>query len=288
MSTRSAWIGAALMILATILLAAMHTLVRHVSHSLHPFEIAFFRNLFGLAAVVPLLVRLGWNGLRSHHPRLQLLRGVLGGVAMLSWFYALSVVPLAEATALSFLFVLFASLGAVIFLSETMRLRRWSAVVCGFVGALFILRPGFQTLSAGMLIVIVSSFAWGMAVVVVKRLSRTDSVVSIVAWMAVTLTILSFPPALWVWTWPTGTQLVWLMVIGTLATMGHLAMVKAFQLGDATALLPLDFTRLLWASVFGYLAFAETPDSWTWVGGSIIVASATYITYRESQLQRKR
>jgi len=275
------------MTLAAMVLSAMHAIVRHVSGELHPFEISFFRNLFGFVAVLPLLIRAGWSGLRSKQPGLQVVRGLLGVTAMLIWFYSLSIVPIAQATALSFTAVIFGSIGAVVFLGEAMRLRRWIAVFLGFVGTLVILRPGFQSLDVGASMVLASSVAWGLAVVVVKKLSRTDSVISIVSWMAIMLTVLSFFPALLVWVWPTTDQLLWLGAIGVLATTGHLAMTKALKITDATAVLPLDFTRLIWASVIGYFAFSELPDLWTWLGGGIIVASATYIIYRESKVQRR-
>ena len=105
---------------------------------------AFFRNVFGLVAIAPLIYRAGLGSLRSRQPKLQLARALIGIVAMLSWFYALSVIPIAEATALSFTAVIFGSIGAALFFGERMRARRWSAVVIGFLGALIILRPGTQ------------------------------------------------------------------------------------------------------------------------------------------------
>jgi len=274
------------MLLATVLLSLMHALVRHVGSDMHPFEVSFFRNLFGLLAVLPLVLRNGVKSLRTRHPGLQALRSVLGVMAMLSWFYALTVVPIAQATALSFTNVIFASIGAALILSETMRARRWTAVCLGFTGALIILRPGFEQISLGMLLVVGSSVAWGMAMVVIKKLSRTDSVVSIVAWMAINLTILSSIPALFVWTWPTWQELFWLTLVGALGTGGHLAMTNALKLADTSTIMPLDFARLLWASIIGYFAFSEIPDVGTWLGGAIIIASATYLIIREAQLGR--
>ncbi|HMB46854.1 MAG TPA: DMT family transporter, partial [Afifellaceae bacterium] len=116
------------MLLSTSFLAIMHAVVRHVAVDLHPFEVAFFRNLFGFMAILPMLIKGGWSSLRTEQPKLQVLRGVSGILAMLSWFYALSVVPIATATALSFTAAVFASLGALVFLGEKMRLRRWAAV----------------------------------------------------------------------------------------------------------------------------------------------------------------
>ncbi len=272
------------MLLATIVLTMMHALVRFVGSDLHPFEVGFFRNLFGLIAVLPLVMRNGLKSLYTRHPGLQLFRSVLGVTAMLSWFYALTVVPIAQATALSFTAVIFASIGAALILGEVMHIRRWTAVCLGFVGAFIILRPGFQQVTAGMLLVLGSSVAWGMAMVVVKRLSRTDPVVSIVAWMAISLTVFSFVPALTVWTWPSWQQLFWLGLVGAFGTTGHLAMTSALKLADTTTLMPLDFTRLLWASVIGYFAFHEIPDVWTWIGGGIIIASASYLIFRETRV----
>ena len=276
-----------LMTVATLLMAVMHSLVRYVSAGMHPFEIAFFRNLFGLVAVLPLIIHAGRAGLKTHQPKTQIIRAVLGLAAMLTWFYGLSIVPIAQATALSFTSAIFASLGAVLFLGERMRLRRWTAVCLGFLGVLMILRPGFTDLNPGALLVVVSAMCWGCGMVVVKRLSATDDTVSIVALMSISLTVLSFFPALFFWTWPSWEQLAWLLLIGITATLGHLCMTRSLKLAEATAVLPLDFTRLIWASIIGFIFFAEIPDIWTWVGGTVIFASAAFIAYREAKLKHR-
>ena len=276
------------MLAATAVLTCMHATVRHVSDGMHSFEIVFFRNLFGLVAILPLALRAGIGNLKSRQPGLQLLRSAFGLVAMFTWFYALSVVPIAQATALSFTSVIFGSIGAALLLGERMRLRRWSAVLAGFAGTLVILRPGFGDVDPAALIVVLSSICWAGALLTVKRLSATDSVVCIVTWNSILLTVLSLPVAIPVWVTPSTEQLLWLSLIGLLATLGHLAMTGAFKASDATAVLPVDYTRLLWATVIGYLAFGEIPDIWTWIGGTIIFASTTYISYREATLRRVR
>ena len=276
------------MLAATAVLTCMHATVRHVSDGMHPFQITFFRNLFGLVAILPLAARAGLASIKSRQPGLQLLRSGFGLVAMLTWFYGLSVVPIAQATALSFTSVIFGSIGAAIVLGERMRLRRWSAVVAGLIGALVILRPGFAEADPAALIVLASSVCWACALLTVKRLSTTDSVVCIVTWNSVLLTILSLPVAVPVWVTPNAEQLLWLVAVGVLATLGHLAMTGAFKASEATVVFPVDYTRLVWASIIGYLAFSEVPDIWTWVGGTIIFASTTYIAYREAALRRAR
>jgi drug/metabolite transporter (DMT)-like permease len=276
------------MLAAAAVLTCMHATVRHVSDGMHPFEITFFRNLFGLVAVLPLALRAGIGGLKSRQPGLLLVRSGFGLVAMFTWFYGLSVVPIAQATALSFSAVIFGSIGAALLLGERMRVRRWSAVIAGFVGTLVILRPGFADVDWGALIVVLSSICWAGAMLTVKRLSVTDSVVCIVTWNSVLLTVLSLPVAIPVWVTPSLEQLLWLSLIGLLATVGHLAMTGAFKASDAAVVFPVDYTRLLWATVIGYLAFGEIPDAWTWIGGTIIFTSTAYISYREATLRRAR
>ncbi len=270
---------------AAFALAAMHALVRKVSGELHPFEISFFRNLFGLVALSPLMLKGGLKNLQTYQPRLQLFRGFNSVAAMSLWFFALSVVPLAEATAMSFLAVIFASIGAALFLGERMRARRWSAVGAGFLGAMIILRPGFVELNYGLVIVMTSALCWGTGVIIVKQLSKTDSITSIVCWFGVSTTILSFWPALLVWTTPTLEQLGWLVLIGIFGTLGHLAMTRSLKTADAGAVMPLDFTRLVWATLLGYLLFKEVPDLPTLIGGAVIISAATYIIIRESRIK---
>ena len=280
--------GPLLMLAATAVLTCMHASVRHVSDGMHTFEITFFRNLFGLVAILPLALRAGIGSLRSRQPGLQILRSAFGVVAMFTWFYGLSAVPIAQATALSFTAVIFGSIGAALVLGERMGPRRWSAVVAGFAGTLVILRPGVTDVDPAAFIVVLSSICWAGAMLTVKRLSITDSVVCIVTWNSVLLTVLSLPMALSVWVTPSLEQLLWLSLIGILATLGHLAMTGAFKASDAAVVFPVDYMRLLWAAVIGYLAFGEIPDIWTWVGGTIIFASTIYIAYREATLRRAR
>ena len=265
-------------------LSAMHAIVRFLSPSIHPFELAFFRSLFGFIVILPLLLRGGIDSVRTHQPRLQMLRGVVSIAAMMSWFYGLSMVPLAEATALSFTNVIFGSLAAIIFLREKMTMARGIAVFIGFVGVLVILRPGFVQMDIGVVCVLFSALCWGCSVVIVKQLGRTDAAVSIVAWVGIQLSILSLPFALSVWVWPTMEEWLWLSLLGTLATIGHLCMVQGLKLTDAMTIFPLDFTRLIWASLFGFFIFSESPDVWTFVGAGIIVISGTFMLYREHRI----
>ena len=277
-----------LAIVSTAFFTIMHSLVRYLSDSLHPFEISFFRGLFGLIAVMPLLLGVGTNVLKARNTGLLTLRGILTAISMLCWFYGLSLVPIADATALSFTNILFATVGASLFLGETMRLRRWSAVVLGFLGMLFIVRPGFAELNVGIVVVLCSAVIWGGNNVLVKKISRTDSTLTIVVWTASVLTLATVIPAISVWRWPSGTELLLLALIGTLGTIGHIAWTYALKTADATVIIPTDFTRLIWAVGIGFFFFAELPNHWTWLGSALIIGSTAYIGYREGQLARDR
>lgn len=273
------------MIASTVGFASMHGAVRHVSADLHPFEVAFFRNLFGLFVIMPWFVKQGLRPLRTERFGLHLARALVNVVAMLMFFTALSMTPLAQVQALSFTAPLFATLIAIVVLGEKVRLRRWSALIVGFIGALMIIRPGFQAVDKGSLLVIGSAAIWAVALVMIKVLSRRDSAITITVYMVLLMTPLSLLPAISVWKWPNADQLWWLVAIGIMGTLGQLAMTQSFRLAEATAVLPLDFMKLIWGACIGYLVFAEVPDTWTWIGGITIFAGATYIAYRESRLK---
>lgn len=277
------------MALAAAAMVVMHALVRHVADELHPVQIAFFRNLFGLAFVLPFLVPAGLAQLRPRRPGLLVLRGVTDAGAMMMFFTALSLAPLATVTALSFTAPLFATVLAVPILREVVGLRRALSVVAGFAGALIVIRPGAEGLvTAGALMTLASACFWGLALCLIKLLSRTETSVAITFYAASALIPVTFVAALPVWQTPSPQAFGWLVTMGALGTVGQLSISQAMRLADATVVMPLDFTRLLWAALLGMVLFAEVPDLATVVGGSIIFASVVYIAYRERARHRRR
>jgi drug/metabolite transporter (DMT)-like permease len=278
-------IGIGLMIAATVGFACMHGGVRYLSIrlQLHPFEIAFFRNLFGLLALAPWFVRYGVRPLRTKRIGLHTLRAVFNVAAMLLFFTGLSLSPIAQVQALAFTAPLFASLLAVVFLGERMLLWRWMALIVGFAGALIIVHPEAGTLDPGSLAVLGSSAVWSFAIIMIKTLSRTDSSVTITSYMVLLMTPMSLIPAVFVWQWPGAVQLAWLVFVGVSGTLAQLAMAQALRMADTTTVLPLDFTKLVWGSIIGYFLFDEIPDAAIWIGGAVIFSAATYIAYRESR-----
>ena len=263
-----------------------HVLARDLSQNFHPTQIAFFRTIVPLVILTPILMRQGQGWWRTTRPGLQFLRGIVGGISMLTWFYALSVIQVADATALSFTVVIFASLGAVLFLKERLGKHRWTAIIIGIIGTFIILRPGFSGLNAGVIIALASSVLWAAALLVVKVLSRTDSPMTIVFYSSIYFSILAGVPATYYWTNPNPDQLNLLICMGVLATIAQLSMTGALKVAETTVIMPIDFTRLLWAAALGYIWFGEFPDFWTWIGGIIVFTSTIYITYRENHLAK--
>jgi drug/metabolite transporter (DMT)-like permease len=272
---------------ATLLFVLMHGAIRNIAGQVDPIEIAFFRNAFGVVFLAPVFIRHGLRPLRTRQFKLHFWRAVINLTNMIAFYFGLSLTPLAEATALNFTAPLFATLLATVFLGETFRIRRTVALVVGFVGAVVILRPGFEAINPGALFVIFAAVLWGGIMVMIKVMTRTESSLSITTWVMILMTIMSLPPTLFVWETPTAAQFAWLAFIAVTGTIAQLMLVQALKEAEATSIMPIDFFRLVWAAAIGYLAFTEIPDVFTWIGGTMIFGSATYIAFREKKLHTR-
>jgi drug/metabolite transporter (DMT)-like permease len=278
-----------LMMFSALMFQSMNAVIRHVANlGLHPFEIAFFRNVFGIVALVPLIVRYGIEVMYTSRFPLHLLRGVINVVSMLCFFYSVSVAPLANVASLGFTLPLFVTIYATFMLKERLHARRLIALAIGVVGALMIIRPGSDDMNMGNLIVLVGTAVWGLALMVIKVQSRTESSLNITLWSSIMLAVLSALPAMLVWKMPDGEQLLWMGLTGVLGTAGTMAVAQALRLADASAIMPFDFTKFLWAALIGYLAFGQVADAWVWLGGAVIFSSTLYLTFRESQIAKAR
>ncbi|MGI9489223.1 MAG: DMT family transporter [Geminicoccaceae bacterium] len=280
--------GITLMFLSTFFFAAMHAVIRHLTEVMHPFEAAFFRNAAGLIFVLPWFIRYGLEPLRTQHLNLHIFRSLVNVVAMLCFFYAVSITPLAEVTALGFAAPIFATMLAALVLGETVRLRRWTAVIVGFVGTLIILRPGFAEVGLGQMLVMISTVFWAVALLLIKKVSRFDSSITIIIYMSLLQLPLSLVAALFVWTWPTWDMVPWILALGLLGGGAQWLMTEALRVADTSVVMPLDFCKLPWTALLAYIAFAQVPDMFTWLGGAVIFGSALYIAYRERRVQSER
>ncbi len=279
--------GIALMVVATLSFSAMHSTIKHVSTDLHPFEVAFFRNFFGLVALAPFFVRHGLTPLKTTRFGLHLGRVSLNIGSMFAFFYAISITPLAEVIALSFAAPIFATFLAIFFFKEITGFGRWAAILIGFAGTLVILRPGYEEIGLGPILAVLAAMTWGSAVMIIKSLSRTDSSVTITLYMVLLMTPLSAIPAAFVWEWPTWNQLFFLVLVGSFGTGGHLCMNQAIKLAPTNVVMPIDFVRLIWVAIIGYFIFGESPDVFVWIGGAMIFVSGFLIAQAENRLRKE-
>jgi drug/metabolite transporter (DMT)-like permease len=269
--------------------ASLTFFVQLLSKELPPPQIVFLRNAWSLLLI--LLWSLALHRKRPSYPTKRLkdhfLRAFVGFISMETWFYCLSIVPLALATGLSFTTPIFTTILAILFLGEKAGWRRWSAIIAGFVGVLVILHPDSSNIPAGALLVLFSSTLMACVGIQVKSLTRTDTPESIVFYATVFMLLFSVVPAIAVWQPVTAHQLWLAFWIAVASTAAHLLLTRAYQRADVVVLMPFDFTRLLFASIYAYLFFNETLDGYTLTGALIIVTSTVYIAWREKQLKKK-
>lgn len=278
--------AALLMLGSTLLFGLMTIAIRLASATLHTFEIAFFRNLFGLVAALPLVVRHGPDLLRTKQLPRYLFRCTVGVVSMMAGFWAIGHLPLAQAVALSYSTPIFVTIAAVLFLHEQVRARRWAAVALGFIGVLVIVRPGSAHFSAGTLVALVAAVLSGVVSIQIKQLSKVDPADRIVVFTTSLWVPMSLLPALAVWRWPEGITWVWVIAAGFLGTGGHMLWTRALKLGDVSALTPISFMQLPLVAIAGWLLFQEPVDRWTATGATIIFVANAYIAHREARLSR--
>ncbi len=280
--------GALWVILSCLCIASMAALVKTLGARLDSFQLAFFRAAFGLLAVAPFALGAGAAALRTRQLGLHLVRGVAGTVAMMCGFYALTRLSLADATAITFTTPLFLTVLAALVLHERVRWRRWSATALGFVGVLIMLRPGEGVLEAAALVALLGASCIATVRLVIKRLTLHDGPLTIIVWFGLISTAVSAVPAALVWRTPTLVELALLVLLGCLASLTQVFLIRGYAIGEASALAPFEYFRLPFAMLYGFLLFAELPDRYTLLGASIIVASTLYIARREQLRNRQR
>ncbi len=275
------------MLVTTVLFVGVTGIVRHLGSDMSAPQAAFIRYAFGILLMIPFLLRIKVRQLITPRMGYHAMRGLVHGIGVMLWFFAMARIPIAEVTALGYTTPIFVTIGAAIFLGERFRIRRLIAVLLGLLGTLVIVRPGFATVELGTLAQVAAAPLFAISMLVSKKLTETEESTTIVALMAVFVTLTLLPFALASWRTPTLEELAWLFATASLATAGHYALTKAYQAAEITITQPISFLQLVWAALLGYYVFAETPDIWTTVGALIIVASATYIAHREAQLSRR-
>ncbi len=275
------------MILTGLLFVAVTGIVRHLGSQLPAVEAAFLRYAIGLLLISPAFLRLRHHRPSASNMKFYASRGLVHGVAVMLWFYAMARIPIAEVTAIGYISPIFVTLGAAFFLKERLQFRRIMGVIVGFAGALIILRPGFQTINLGQLAQLTAAPLFAASFLMAKKMTdKTDPVV-IVAMLSLFCTLVLLPGAIVQWRPPTPNELLWLTLTAVVATTGHYTLTQAFKAAPITVTQPIAFLQLVWAMLLGMFVFNEQLDIYVMLGGGIIVAAATYISHREAVIARK-
>ncbi|MCZ6636656.1 MAG: DMT family transporter, partial [Alphaproteobacteria bacterium] len=258
--------GSLIVLVASILSVLMTSFIKHVGQTIPVVEILFIRQILVMVIISPVILKNFNTVFTTRVFRLHALRGSLSVVAMLTGFVAVVHLPLAEVTAISFVRTLFTTILAIVFLKEVIGVRRWSSVIVGFIGVLVIVRPEPDNINAYALLAIASAFFVSCINILMRKLSQIDKPSTIMAYQSIIVTLAMAGPAIYLWVTPTLNEVFLIVAIGGLMSVMQWAFIQAFKAGEAAAIAPMEYIRLLYAVVIGIVFFAEVPTSWTLVG----------------------
>lgn len=266
------------MTLSAFAYAASIGIAHHLTEHLPVFEVALGRNVFAVAFMTPWLMKVGLSAMRTSHFGMHAVRGLFSAANVWFLFGALAVAPIADVSAITFMMPIVASILAVLFFREKTSVWQWVATLAGFGGVLIVIRPGMADFNPGLLLAVASVIAGSAVAMLIKGLLKHDPSDTVAAWLFVSHTVLGLIPAIIVWIQPSWQDVLWMALLGYLGTVIQRAFNRSMALADATVVLPFNFTRLIWAALFGFLFFAEIPDIWTWIGGTVIFLASVWLT----------
>lgn len=274
------------MLVTGLCFVAVTALVKIMGPRVPAPQAAFLRYLLGLVFILPMLRPLLAARLTGRQWALSGARGFVHSFAVMLWFFGMTQIPLAEVTAMNYLSPVYVTIGAALFLGEKLAMRRIVAIAMALLGALIILRPGFRELNAGHLAMLVAAVVFAASYLLAKILADEVSPAVVVGMLSIWVTIGLAPFAAAVWVTPTVGELAILLAVACFATAGHYTMALAFQAAPMTVTQPVTFLQLVWAAALGAVFFGESIDIWVVTGGVVIMASVSFITWREAMLKR--
>lgn len=264
-------------------LVAMAIVIRYLTPQYHVLLLIFLRNVLNLVLMTPWLIKNGASVAKTDRLARHGLRNAFLYSGNVAWFFAVTMVSLADLAALQFTSPLFTAILAAVFLSERIGLHRALAIVVGFAGALIIIRPGFEAVGAGQLVVLAAAFLYSCSYIVTKRLSDTESGNVVVFYMSVFILVYSAIPAFFVWQTPALEDWPLLIALALTGYATHYCLTRSMEESDASYVAPFEFTRLPISVLFGYLLFMEIIDPWTLAGAIVIFCAAYYNTWEETR-----
>ena len=266
----------------------MGIFIRKSSENIHIMEVIFFRNLLACLIIIPVMSSSGLASFKMNRPGLFVWRAIFVSIGMFSGFSAITLIPLAQATAISFTTPIFVTILAIFIFREVIKFRRVAAIFVGFIGMLIIVQPGVGSISLGIILAFIGAFFHSINLLIVKKLTANESANAIVVWMVIMLVPISFVPAIFVWEWPSALTWLYLWCLAFCGTVGHSFFTRAYSLADITSLQPFQFIKLPMIAFLAWVIFSELPLYWTWLGGLIIFSSTVYITRREAKINKSK
>jgi drug/metabolite transporter (DMT)-like permease len=279
--------GSLIVLLASLVAVLMTSLIKHLGQSIPVVEILFIRQILVLVIISPVILKNIDSVFRTRVLRLHVLRSSLSVIAMLTGFIAVVHLPLAEVTAISFVRTLFTTILAIFFLREVVGVRRWASVIVGFIGVLVIVRPETGNINIYALLAIVSAFFVSSINILMRKLSQIENSSTIMVYQSIFVTLAMAGPAIYLWVMPTLDEAFLILVIGGLMSLMQWCFIQAYKVGEAAAIAPMEYFRLLYAVVIGIVFFAEVPTLWTLGGAGIIIASTLYTLHRNTLNRRQ-
>jgi drug/metabolite transporter (DMT)-like permease len=279
--------GVFLVSAGSLTLVVMATLIKHVGERLPAMEIMFFRSFIGFLFVLPVFARDPLEPLRTKRPIMHFFRGATGALGNACFFWTLTHMLLADAMALQFSRPLFMIPLALVFLGEVAGWRRTAVAVVGFIGIMFYARPFTSGFDPNALVGALGAFSGGMVLIWIKRLARTEPTRVIMFYYAFWNAVFALIPAVLLWVMPNPAEFAQLILIGFLGICGQTMMTQGITQADATVLVPLDYSRIVYSAVLGYLLFGEWPGVWSFVGMALIVTSSLYLVVTEKSRKLK-
>lgn len=252
-----------------------------IQDGMHVFEIVFFQTLFGCFFLLPRIMKYHLHGIGALSYKIQISRAVLWSSATILFFYATTIIPVGRAIAISFAVPLFTTILAVIFLKEQLHIRRTIALICGFIGMMVIIRPGFEAFEVESMLVVVASLLWSITDIMIKLVGKNHHAFVNTFYFTIFGAICTLPMALFVWQNPTYSQLLWLALLSVFFLVNMISITKAYECADLTIMMPFVFSELVFVAVLAYAVFGEVVSIWTALGSVIIILSTSYIAYRE-------
>ncbi len=275
------------MLLSGLLFVIVNAAVKFLGPRVPAPEAAFLRYVLGLVLLIPVIRPIINARITPRQWGMIGARGVLHAAGVALWFFAMARIPIADVTSINYLAPIFVAIGAALFLGERLAARRIAAVIIGLLGAVVILRPGLREIGLAHYGMILATLLFAISYMFAKRLSDELPAMVVVAMLSVSVSVALLPMALPVWVTPDLTTIVVLFGVAVVATIGHYTMTKALRAAPITVTQPVTFLQLVWAVMLGVTFFDEPVDPYVILGGGMIIAAVSFITWREAKLNRK-